>query len=149
MIDDNMPYNVATYKGAISVTAGHDIILNGGVIQSATGSINIYAQNDLDLYYYNGFVGTIRTTGELTGSGQSNLYENLGNYWNYANGGNISIHAGGNVNGSVINSARHRPSMVGIPTMSVQYLLRDGPRATRQRHQQFHRGPWRPWPEET
>jgi len=103
--NSTMFYNVATYSGPISVTAGHDVTINGGAIQSAVGDIDIHAGNNLNLATINvnsggiseAFTGAIRTTGELTGPDLSDLPDNISNYWHYGNGGNISIYVEGNV----------------------------------------------------
>ncbi|HYA43911.1 MAG TPA: filamentous hemagglutinin family protein, partial [Syntrophobacteraceae bacterium] len=88
-------YSAATYSGAISATAGHDVTINGGAIESATGSIAVNAGHDLNLNLLNGYLGSIRTTGEVTGPDQI-----IRDYWHYGNGGNIEIRVKGSVNGA-------------------------------------------------
>ena len=95
MINSTMAYNVGTYSGPISVSAGEGINLgNGGIIQSVTGDIDVQAGNDLTLYDANSsaYPGAIRTTGESPGKYSTN-------YWTYNDGGNITVRVGGNVNG--------------------------------------------------
>ncbi len=97
MISNTMSYNVATFSGPINVTAGNNVILNnGGVIESATGEIDVNAGGYLTLWDPNNpnYLGAIRTTGESPGSGSSMIQ-----YWNYKNGGSIAINVKGAVNG--------------------------------------------------
>jgi filamentous hemagglutinin family protein len=103
--NSTMFYNVATYSGHISVSADHDVIIDGGAIQSAVGDIDVHAGGDLllnTIYVSSGsatgsFTGSIRTTGELTGSDLSDIPDNISNYWHYGNGGSIWISVGGDV----------------------------------------------------
>jgi hypothetical protein len=91
-----VPYSVATYSGSISVNTGHDLIINGGAIQSATGNIDIHTGGDLQLTTDgNSNLGSIRTTGEPNGNGYD--------FWTYWKGGNIAIYSQGNVNGGELN----------------------------------------------
>jgi filamentous hemagglutinin len=100
MINATISYSAATYSGAIDATAGYNVSINGGAIESATGNIAVNAGNDLKLDLVNSYLGSIRTTGELTGSDQTNLFKNISNYWHYGNGGSIEIDVKGNVNGA-------------------------------------------------
>lgn len=93
MISSTMSYNVATYSGQISISAGHDLDILGGAIQSAIGNIDVSANGDLNLINPSGGgLGAIRTTGESPGAWSMN-------YWTYGNGGNITIDVTGSVNG--------------------------------------------------
>ena len=104
MIDPSLQYNVATYSGSINVRTGHDLTINGGAIESATGNIYVSVGNDLNLKRKNTILGSIRTTGELTGPGLSELGANMSNFWYYGNGGNITVTARGSVNGMVLTN---------------------------------------------
>jgi filamentous hemagglutinin family protein len=98
MIYAGVPYNVGTYAGSINIDTGHDLLINGGAIQTATGNIDVNVGNDLSLGQAQS-LGAIRTTGESP----NNIYSL--NFWTYQNGGNITIHAAGNITGDVINSS--------------------------------------------
>ena len=49
MIYAGVPYNVGTYAGSINIDTGHDLLINGGAIQTATGNIDVNVGNDLSL----------------------------------------------------------------------------------------------------
>ena len=91
LVASAIPLSVGSYAGDVSLRAGHDLILNGGVIQTATGDIEVDAGGDVDLNYSGSDMGTIRTLGEAQGK--------LTDYWNYANGGAIDLKVGGSING--------------------------------------------------
>jgi len=87
-------YSVGTYDGSVKVSAGRNINIISGAIQSATGNIDLNSGGDLKLSQGSGtqnqnYIGTVRTLGE-------NIV-NPYNYWEYANGGSISIRTGGSL----------------------------------------------------
>jgi filamentous hemagglutinin len=99
MINNTMRYNLASYEGSIQGYTGRDLSIEGGAIQTATGDINISVSRDLILLNKQvaGFdtLGTIRTTGQTQGTTTSGLPA-LTSYWNYAEGGNITLDVGRN-----------------------------------------------------
>jgi hypothetical protein len=102
MISTSIPYNIGTYDGEISGTVNNDLTLNGGVIQSATGAINISTGGDLMLNYDSSgtLIGSIRTTGEYTarsaykGERLSGFPAGFFDYWSYSGGGDIRLQVG-------------------------------------------------------
>ncbi|MBU0994147.1 MAG: filamentous hemagglutinin family protein [Proteobacteria bacterium] len=97
------PFTLGTYSGAITGKINKDLILEGGIIQSATGDVRIMSRGDIALnrvsganssYYY----GTVRTLGEPSDTAAAD------EYWNYGNGGDLFISAGGNISERSINS---------------------------------------------
>ena len=65
MVNQTMPYALASYGGSIQGNVGQDLIINGGAIQAAIGDINIDVGRDLQLNYASGSLGSVRTTGIL------------------------------------------------------------------------------------
>lgn len=105
MLSDFMQYNLGTYDGAIRGTVGNNLTLNGGVIQSATGDIDISVGRDLTLGYAPGdtsLIGSIRTTGEYMPSSPASM-DPYGfptgflAYWDYHGGGDIRLSTGNNI----------------------------------------------------
>jgi hypothetical protein len=105
MISQSISFNLGTYDGAIRGRVGNNLTLNGGVIQSATGDIDISVGGNLSLDFAPGntsLIGSIRTTGEYS-PGAPNTFDENGNpagyldYWNYHYGGNIRLSAGNNL----------------------------------------------------
>jgi hypothetical protein len=107
-------YNLASYSGTIRGKTGTDLIINGGVIQTATGDISLDVGDDLNLLRtkINGedYVGTIRTTGQPAVADFDSIPDWLidllkptivesqhkkSSQWN--SGGRISIQTGGDV----------------------------------------------------
>jgi len=95
MVNSLITYNVGTFSGQINIQTGNNLTINGGAIESATGDIDVLTGWDLDLGYQNPSTafGAIRTTGESPSTSSRSLTQ----YWNYVNGGNISIHVNGNL----------------------------------------------------
>ncbi len=60
---NGLPYNLGTHSGSITGQVGGDLSLNGGIIQSATGDIDIEVGGDLILASSSTGIGSIRTTG--------------------------------------------------------------------------------------
>jgi filamentous hemagglutinin family protein len=91
--DSNMKYNIATFDGSIRGSAGNDINLTGGGIQSGTGDIDLTIGRDLVLGQDSVLTSAIRTTGfYLPGSKK---------YWNYSSGGDIHVDAGRDILGGI------------------------------------------------
>nr|WP_319395362.1 filamentous haemagglutinin family protein [uncultured Desulfobacter sp.] len=108
----SMSYNVGSYAGTITGYTGGNLQISGGVIQTATGDIELKVAEDLLLEDDGiGNIGTIRTIGEVA-SAEAIAEAGLGRYaslayrWYdmYGNGGSISIDAGGDVVMSALNS---------------------------------------------
>nr|WP_321403870.1 filamentous haemagglutinin family protein [uncultured Desulfobacter sp.] len=108
----SMSYNMGSYAGVITGYTGGNLQISGGVIQTATGDIELEVGEDLLLDDDgNGNIGTIRTIGEVA---SDEAIENAGLeryassayrwYDMYDNGGGISISAGGDVVMSALNS---------------------------------------------
>lgn len=93
----NFRYSVGTYDGAIEISSAGDVAV-AGAVQSATGSIDILADGDLDLSS-SGALGAVRTTGfhPFVEGGDYASYRL--NFWEYTGGGAIRVDAGGNVLG--------------------------------------------------
>lgn len=88
MVNNTLKYSLASYDGAIQGYVGRDLSITAGAIQTATGDIDIAVNRDLLLSNGGNIIGSIRTTGQPGG--------NAG-YWNYTDGGNISLDVNGNV----------------------------------------------------
>ncbi|MEW6380218.1 MAG: filamentous hemagglutinin family protein [bacterium] len=93
---NRIPFNMASESGRIQGTVEGSLILKGGAIQTGTGDIQVEIGNDLDLDSYfdtkgKTVLGSIRTLGEHPSPAPSQAY------WEYTNGGGISIEAGGTV----------------------------------------------------
>ncbi len=106
-------YNLASFDGAINGYAGNDLVLPGGVIQTAVSDIALQIRNNINISQYvsNGsWDGAIRTTGraplvdeiknEYSGLNISSA-QALERYWDYRNGGNITLAVGGNITGDI------------------------------------------------
>ena len=85
MINNKFYFTMGSYSGAINGSAGNDLIVNGGAIQTATGDITINAGRDL-LLNTSGSLGSIRTTGHYPSG--------VTQYQNYAGGGDIVLNVG-------------------------------------------------------
>lgn len=97
MINKSMSYNLASFGGPIRGYVGEDLILNGGVIQTATGNIDITVGRDLNVGLDSSEnLGAIRTTGQAIGTpqGQPTTGNAATDYWNYSGGGNITLNVG-------------------------------------------------------
>jgi filamentous hemagglutinin len=116
MINNTMTYNLASYTGAIHGNVGQDLILNGGVIQTAIGNIGIEVGRDLQLNTdTNNYLGAVRTTGRLSSilvfgsdpldpvaaagaTSQLPLHTDLPTFfWRYIDGGDIALDVGRSV----------------------------------------------------
>ncbi|RJP81741.1 MAG: filamentous hemagglutinin N-terminal domain-containing protein, partial [Desulfobacteraceae bacterium] len=103
---NNPVYSLGTYDGDIYGIVGQDLILEGGVIQSATGNIQIEIFGDLNMETGgpSNILGAVRTTGQ---SPDFALYPDLkpntvlSRYWEYGSGGDIDLSVAGNVNSGV------------------------------------------------
>ena len=102
MIYNPMNYNIASYAGDIQGNVGLDLIMNGGAIQTATGSIDINIGRDLQLNTAGGVMGAIRTTGQSMANVGNSQFDPT-QYWTYAEGGNITLNVGRSV-GQLSNS---------------------------------------------
>jgi len=91
MINSHLVYDLGTYSGRIQGQVGGSLDIEGGAVQTAVGDIDIRTAGDLNLEFVRAYLGTIRTTGEGTGT----------DYWSYGHGGNITLNVGGSVNGGV------------------------------------------------
>jgi filamentous hemagglutinin len=99
MIASSMQYTLASYGGTIKGDVAGDLNIQGGVIQTAVGDIDIRAGGNLVLGSATSggkvYDGTIRTMGEHgVGSG-------VNDFQTYANGGSINLSVGGNVSGQL------------------------------------------------
>ncbi len=103
IIDPTIPYNLGSFAGSVQGVVGGDLNIQGGAIQTATGNIAIDVGGDLVLgtATVSGYslVGSVRTTG------QSPLGGNPSNYWQYADGGNITLRVAGAVEGNLNSNA--------------------------------------------
>jgi filamentous hemagglutinin family protein len=101
MINKDMRYSLASYDGLITGYAGRDLSITGGAVQTATGDIDITAGRDIQLNTIKdnrlNYMGAIRTTGQTTATtinGNNIEVPDLGKYWTYGGGGDITIEAG-------------------------------------------------------
>ncbi|HEX9079477.1 MAG TPA: hypothetical protein VF795_07800, partial [Desulfuromonadaceae bacterium] len=101
MISADIPFSIGTYDGEIRGHVNNDLTLHGGVIQSATGAIDIRTGGDLALASPNDtLIGSIRTTGEYAHGGTPNDWgfpDGYLDFWNYQGGGGIRLVVGGNL----------------------------------------------------
>ncbi|MFH2067511.1 MAG: filamentous hemagglutinin family protein [Pseudomonadota bacterium] len=112
----NPYYALATYDGDIQGTVGHDLVLEGGVIQSATGDIRITVGNNLDIETggSSNYLGAIRTTGrqpdpaDVPEEYQSYVRQM---YWDFYNGGDIDLSVACDVNGGISKTAWDRANL--------------------------------------
>jgi filamentous hemagglutinin family protein len=95
-----LSYNIGSYAGTVTGYTGRDLIIAGGVIQTAVSDITLHVARDLILQKNgNGVLGTIRTVGDVpeisSGYGvtiDQQLFTNA-----YHDGGSITITAQGDV----------------------------------------------------
>lgn len=103
-----MRYNLASFDGNINGEVGNDLVLDGGVIQTAVSDISINVGNDIQLNGYQTtkssvtWYGGIRTTGASPASQSQNAADtatttSLKQFWTYTDGGNISVAAEGDI----------------------------------------------------
>jgi filamentous hemagglutinin len=93
--------NLGTLTGTLTGRVGGDLLLKGGVIQSAAGSLDLKVGGDLVMSTASNInnenvTGSVRTTG-LPPAGNANSTA----FWNYAGGGDISLAVKGAVQGDV------------------------------------------------
>lgn len=110
-------YNLASFDGLISGQVGNNLLLEGGVIQTAVSDINLQVKNDVKLGSY--LVGSVKHDGTIRTIGRAPLvdempeevrdYVNLERFlipeshWLYRNGGNIVLTANGDITGRIGN----------------------------------------------
>ena len=113
-------YNLASFDGDINGCSGGNLLLEGGIIQTAVSDINLRAGNNVEINPYSRgsqkWYGAIRTTGrapladdipEFDPFRDDPLYSfyldafALERYWDYGDGGDITLAAGGDIMGSV------------------------------------------------
>nr|WP_319493787.1 filamentous haemagglutinin family protein [uncultured Desulfobacter sp.] len=110
MNSNEMSYNIGTYAGIIKGYTGNDLIISSGVIQTATGNINLDVGNDLllETANNNSNLGTIRTVGEVPSIEETGYYwmedESYMVFSKYKNGGSIAINTGGDITMESLNS---------------------------------------------
>lgn len=111
-------YNLASFAGDITGYAGRDLLLQGGVIQTAVSDIDIRTGGNITILNKinggTGNEGAIRTTGraplvsEVADFADPQIADNpalapylpmmgMERFWDYRDGGNISLAAGGSV----------------------------------------------------
>lgn len=109
-------YNVASFDGNISGRVGGNLLLEGGIIQTAVSDIELQVRNNVTINDYNKQYGAIRTTGRaplvkevpelelfLNDPDYSSILDSLAleRFWDYRDGGNITLAAGGDFTGKV------------------------------------------------
>ena len=113
-------YNLASFDGTIRGYAGGSLILQGGIIQTAVSDIELQVGKNIELNAYTlsgkSWYSAIRTTGraplvsevpEFIPVIDDPMYAPYldafarERFWDYADGGNISLRVGGKINGSV------------------------------------------------
>ncbi|MDA8091388.1 MAG: filamentous hemagglutinin family protein [Nitrospiraceae bacterium] len=102
-----MGYNLASYGGPIQGWVGGDLELNGGVIQTAVGDIDIDVTGNVDLSsdLTGSLPGAIRTTG-WTSYATTSGAQGIPYAATYTAGGNIVLNVGGEISSvSGISSA--------------------------------------------
>jgi len=93
------PLTLGTFSGTIAGKVGGDLYLNSGIIQSATGSIDLTVKGELDLSQIGGAsYGSIRSTGQPAALDPAlDPSIQFSEYWNYRDGGSIRVSAGGSI----------------------------------------------------
>jgi len=112
IIFNDMFNSLGTFDGDVRGYVGGNLTLDGGVIQTATGDIDLTVGGNVTLTRSDitGY-GSIRTTGEPAeksllmvttsdGSAVPLLEDPRSEIWNYQNGGDITLKAGGSVSGA-------------------------------------------------
>jgi len=100
MINRDMRYSLASYAGSVRGQVGRDLVITGGAIQTATGDIALTVGRDLQLNLFRdrlSYVGSVRTTGQTAATITNEVgaqVQDLGQYWTYRDGGDISIDVG-------------------------------------------------------
>ncbi|OGP12495.1 MAG: hypothetical protein A2052_00850 [Deltaproteobacteria bacterium GWA2_54_12] len=99
MVNNQMYYNLASYDGSITGGVGGNLQIDGGAVQTATGDISITVGGNINLLNNTvlgiNTLGAIRTTGRSGSDGM--LPSSRKPYWDYAEGGDITLDVGGNV----------------------------------------------------
>ncbi|MEZ4601759.1 MAG: filamentous hemagglutinin family protein [Syntrophotaleaceae bacterium] len=90
MISSAIPFNIGSYSGAVEVRTEGNLTINGGVIQTATGDIDLRIGGNLSLNQSGNTLGTVRTLGEAQAGATD--------YWDYDHGGDVFV----DVDGSII-----------------------------------------------
>ena len=86
----SMGHNLATYTGSIYGEVGGSLVIDGGAIQSSGGDIDIKVGENILMTRNDGYMGTIRSLG-------TSPDESLRYYWEYEQGGSISLDVGGSI----------------------------------------------------
>ena len=120
----NSPFTMGSYSGNLTGFIGGDLILDGGVLQTATGDISIDSRGSIAMDKASGtkFLGTIRTLGE-TPSGSADAKA----YWDYENGGDIWITARGDIGASqyMLTNPNAWDMVTEIPRTDIAYWSAD------------------------
>ena len=106
---NNFVQSIGTTGGAIQGNVMGDLTLNGGVIQTVTGPINLEVNGDLTL----DSSSAIRTIGVPTGIASY--------YWAYNNGGNLSLDVTGSVQGAVNPSAWDTTVTISVKKVNTTF----------------------------
>lgn len=105
-ITPNFKYTLASYDGGIRGAVNGNLVIADGAIQTATGGIDLTTGGDLNLVSAGGnALGSIRTTGEHSSVPNAVYSSYAGKYWEYADGGDISLDIGKAVKGGLANNA--------------------------------------------
>ena len=112
IVFNDMFNSLGAFSGNVRGHVGGNLNLNGGVIQTATGNIDLKVGGDVTLKRNDitGY-GAIRTTGEpaatiqfpkivMEGEEYDFITDPRLEIWNYQNGGNIALNARGSVSGA-------------------------------------------------
>jgi|GEM_PF-2569211 len=112
-------YNLASFDGDINGYVGRDLVLEGGVIQTAVSDIDLQVRNNITMNAYTSgktYYSAIRTTGRApliseipeytplmndAEHGSKLAAYALGRYWDYRDGGDITLAVGGDLSGMV------------------------------------------------
>ncbi|MFH2092679.1 MAG: filamentous hemagglutinin family protein, partial [Pseudomonadota bacterium] len=101
MTNNGMKYNLASYTGNIRGAASNDLLIDSGVIQTATGDITLDVVGDLTLNQRTNqdIGGSIRTTGQPGYFENAPYPKSAQQTWGYLynSGGDILIRAGADV----------------------------------------------------
>jgi hypothetical protein len=100
MSKGGVKYNLATYDGAIEGRVAGNLEIRGGAIQTATGDMTIEVGGDL--FMGESELGSIRTLGERSAD---NIWNEPPRYWEYSNGGDVTLHVAGEVAGLIDRAA--------------------------------------------
>jgi len=116
MVASAIPFNVGSYSGPVKVRAGGNLAINGGVIQTATGDIDLRIGGDLTLTQSGNILGTVRTLGEAQAGATD--------YWDYGNGGDVFV----DVDGSIIGGYNENDWENGWDKVTSKLVMINGKR---------------------